>query len=1671
MPKKSKCGSTFGRNTKNAKALAKKRENTDFAEADRIRSKENMAKIRQDSRVREENRLYMDERRNDNRSNRFRMHELEKQREAYHERNVQNEKIAETIRNNQAESCAIHHSRRESYRTPTNSQYWTNNYLMEAGREFYKSLDAGNTTRCVVCQESYPFIKTGPRNQKCQRCNSNQIFRKKNNLTPEMAPNCLRDLTPVEKSAISQICPVLQVYKKGNSTGSRGHCVSVMQDVKAFVTKLPPLPRDLPYLYLRPPTERVTDTYFSVRRDNIVKALEWLQINNPYYKDIVISEENAREYPENGILQTIRQLDPGTYNIPEERPSACNEDSAVDPASTADLPPRHRDAWDMFREALQHNKEQGDQIIMDQGEGTEGMEDEDVRPDQPDDVAEEERIFDEALDPNDCFHPNQPLEGVEHMAWPKRGRLVSEFETGFFARSFPDLFPMNILHESEGDVELHIIETGDVTEPREGKNPSIAEYFKHLLRYSRAFAAHHCFTFVAVNILRRHMCLTRGNVFARHCAKDLTLGQLKEAMQNGDEQVFRKLLHFSSPIPATMQYMRHQSDLCLSYLKWVRMSSQDRDTFNFFQTFSAADLHWHDLHLILPGHEEYLYRTPVDNVEAFPVNERHQYIDKREDHRLRSKAIRDNQDLVDWYFHHRIESILQYVLKQIGVTEYIVRYESQHRGTMHAHLLLSVQNGPSHDDLENAFSFEEISTSSSAPVASTSTEQAPSQAMRIFVDRATQSLQSNTKNAEIMEAKKKIINFTNMLGVSAVHPQREVRHWPGPEGLANQAPPLNVLREEYMNINIEGDFETHYEMLLNRTMLHKCREGYCLCLKHTKFGKKICRFGFEADYLGFDPVYEDEGKSLKSFKRNKQCPEGAEIRDGDLFLLRNHKRMVAHIPELLCIWQANIEGRPVRSYRQVQRYLLKYMMKNEPNSAPFNAIMRATVEDANQEDPVRKIFQRILMKTIGTHDLSKQQCMHILNGLPFVSFPRKIVYVNVMGTRRVQENLLEKDGDARRQIKVAKNIADQYWGRDSDPRYLEACRKWEEGRLQLEQHPNQVSLYEFASYFRLDWKKSKDLKIPHITPNFNKIPKRLGKQERYQMFLTSLLLVHMPGAKLIDVESLCIAELEGECRRFCYSPKCPKLVREEFEESQEDCHNDNNRLEPMDNLRTTQDELIIDHDITDEVYEQPESWERLLHPILQLEDELLGDGTYDDAEFLKQAQGINWNLDAEYLGITTADEFRKMGTWLDEQMQVFQIQRNLAAVGGLPEKLNEKQFITFAILRDFILKADTKGIENVPQLLLNISGAAGTGKSYWLNTIRQFAKTTVKRYGNEFILSAAPTGAAAFLIGGSTLHSLLYLPTNLTQNQKMPPLDSIKLKALQERFKSVGLLIIDEKSMIGQKAFYMLNERLKEARPHSQDQVFGGVSVVLLGDWKQLPPVGDFALYHNSGGKWVAGFNLYRHFKDVIFFNKIQRQTGDDQKQFRDQLERLGNGEFTKSDWMKWQARSLDKLCPAERLDFEQKATKACAYKKDMESYNAQRVKGIGKPIAPISAENDCSEAKGVKGDNESGLPSHLILCKGAKIRLTTNLWTAAGLVNGAIGHVYAIIYDKEEKPPQIPRAVIVIFESYIGPSYLSSIAKAVPILPVRRTWLSNGRNCNKRQPSQYTNYRAPLKR
>ena len=160
----------------------------------------------------------------------------------------------------------------------------------------------------------------------------------------------------------------------------------------------------------------------------------------------------------------------------------------------------------------------------------------------------------------------------------------------------------------------------------------------------------------------------------------------------------------------------------------------------------------------------------------------------------------------------------------------------------------------------------------------------------------------------------------------------------------------------------------------------------------------------------------------------------------------------------------------------------------------------------------------------------------------------------------------------------------------------------------------------------------------------------------------------------------------------------------------------------------------------------------------------------------------------------------------------------------------------------------------------------------------------------------AYTAKAAFLIRGQTLHKLFHLPI---KNNRRPflPLNGESLKDLQNIFQNVTTVIINEFPMVSQTMLGWIDCRLRQAKGISAP--FGGVSVLLVGDPAQLPPVGGCSLHEPPSNKpySMEVFAAYLGFTRAINLTEVRRQLiipGDkDQMRFVDLLNKLRKGLFS----------------------------------------------------------------------------------------------------------------------------------------------------------------------------------
>lgn len=147
-----------------------------------------------------------------------------------------------------------------------------------------------------------------------------------------------------------------------------------------------------------------------------------------------------------------------------------------------------------------------------------------------------------------------------------------------------------------------------------------------------------------------------------------------------------------------------------------------------------------------------------------------------------------------------------------------------------------------------------------------------------------------------------------------------------------------------------------------------------------------------------------------------------------------------------------------------------------------------------------------------------------------------------------------------------------------------------------------------------------------------------------------------------------------------------------------------------------------------------------------------------------------------------------------------------------------------------------------------LTGAAGAGKTYLLNQYIQYLK---EHQVNVAI--TASTGIAATHLQGSTLHSWsgIGVMDKLGQQdlEKLSKTDRIK-----RNYKRTKVLIIDEISMLHKHQLDMVDEIARYIL--NKDQAFGGMQVVLCGDFFQLPPVAsksDETQFAFESNAWKLG--------------------------------------------------------------------------------------------------------------------------------------------------------------------------------------------------------------------------
>ncbi|CAI9089088.1 OLC1v1023596C1 [Oldenlandia corymbosa var. corymbosa] len=290
-----------------------------------------------------------------------------------------------------------------------------------------------------------------------------------------------------------------------------------------------------------------------------------------------------------------------------------------------------------------------------------------------------------------------------------------------------------------------------------------------------------------------------------------------------------------------------------------------------------------------------------------------------------------------------------------------------------------------------------------------------------------------------------------------------------------------------------------------------------------------------------------------------------------------------------------------------------------------------------------------------------------------------------------------------------------------------------------------------------------------------------------------------------------------------------------------------------------------------------------------------------------------------------------------------------------------------------------------------ISGSAGTGKTA---LVEHVIKELKKNHGRSQVFVTASTGVAACAINGLTLHSFAGIGLADVDRETLLSRVFSDRKAYR-RWNKAKVLVIDEISMISAEYFDMLEyiaRLVRDGNPSFKRRVWGGLQLVVSGDFYQLPPIikknkkdetKDVKVYAFEADCWDESFDLQ------IVLPLVFRQS---EPTLVKVLQGIRKGVFDPEDLKLLEQRS----CLPEE---DPSAVQLFPRIVDVNRVNKKCLLDLGERITVYTALDTGEESS--KKQLKSGIvPDQLELCIGARVMLCKNINIYQKLVNGATGTV-----------------------------------------------------------------------
>ena len=646
--------------------------------------------------------------------------------------------------------------------------------------------------------------------------------------------------------------------------------------------------------------------------------------------------------------------------------------------------------------------------------------------------------------------------------------------------------------------------------------------------------------------------------------------------------------------------------------------------------------------------------------------------------------------------------------------------------------------------------------------------------------------------------------------------------------------------------------------------------------------------------------------------------------------LRDDTILNAFIAVFLFAWNANTDMSPTPNLGSMIRYAAKYASKCEVRFEPFKVMFANAIQMCGERNPLLSASMKMLNHFIGEREWSAQETMHHLYDNNLVECTQEIAPLDLRPTEQQATMVDIEDGEMNQRGRswLAKYVARMSYvyvpskGSDIDVANVtlfKFVRDWVVRKVKRDGVQLEVVQKRPKAKFR----------VLRIYPKYSYLP----DGEQYENYCRVKLMLHHP---FVDLSDLQIPNAVGElsyvkaydvCCRNHDHPRDPIDVRDE-EARRKEQHPEEEEGSEADF------ELLSEHD--DAGVDPQDAWTELAARNGGPEKRHCAD--YRNLGKRPLDVDYDWHASDAYY-----QEHGDQHDWYERKKNEVSEDNNRPCYS--PDTLQGGQRVFFDLLTNHCSQLFENRTLPPSPLLLHLDGEAGTGKSYLIDTMSTRLYDIAQSFAcDDPVLRAAPTGVAAYNIRGQTLHQLFQLPVR----GPFVPLSGGSLSRLQSQFKSCHYLIIDEKSMMGLGQLYHIDRRLGEAFPSRSDLPFGGLTVVLCGDFYQLPPVCMPPLY-DTGVKTqpelVFAQGLYRMFNQTVRLTQIMRQQGADENstRFRELLQGLQFGNIQDENLQFLLRWVRDRLDLNTQTEFEH-ALRIYATRAAVSDYNIETLQATGLP-------------------------------------------------------------------------------------------------------------------------------